>query len=137
MPHSKDSYTPPGSDEALHRMMNPSLWNCQGSNLETTMLSEALASTTQHRKEKKSNSGKIIRLEIAVSLILIGVALLLGVDQRSKITPSSYGGVISDSQPNTVKTSVDIKAIETTESTKSINNFSEDAHQLKLKVSFD
>ena len=52
MSHSKDSYTPPGSDEALYRMMNPSLWGCQDCNLETTMQTEALATTTQSREEK-------------------------------------------------------------------------------------
>ena len=91
MPHSQNNYTPPGSDETLYRMMNPSLWNCQGYNWETTMLSEALATTTQPKEEKKSNFERIIQLEIVVSsiLILIGVALLVGIDPQTNIVETS------------------------------------------------
>ena len=92
MPHSQDSYTPPGSDETLYRMINPSLWNCRGKNWETTILTEALASTTQAREEKKSNFGQIIQLEILLSLLLIGVAVLVGINP----------------QTNRVETSIDI-----------------------------
>ena len=121
MPHLKDSRTTPGSDEAFYRMMNPSLWNCQGYNYEATILTEALASTTQPRAEKKSNYGKIIRLEIALSSILIVAALLVGID----------------SQPDTVENFIDIKQIEEKKSPKLMDNFSEDDLIVKFKVSFD
>ena len=85
MPNSKEHYTYPGSDESLYRLIHSSLWSCQGSNLETTMLTEALTTTTQPRAEKKPNSGLIIQLEIVVSLILIGVAVLVGVDLQADV----------------------------------------------------
>lgn len=85
MPYSKDRYTYPGSDESLYRMINPSLWNCQGYNLEITMLTEALATTTQPREEKKLNAGRIMQLEIVVSLLLTGVALLVGFNLQSNV----------------------------------------------------
>lgn len=83
MPHSKDSYTPAGSDKALDPMMNLSLWNCQSCNLETTMLTEALAAAIQPREVKKPHSNRNIQLEIVMSSLLssllIGVALLMGI----------------------------------------------------------
>ncbi len=85
MPYSKDRYTYPGSDESLYRMMNSSLWNCQDYNLEITMLTEALATTTQPREEKKLNAGRIMQLEIVVSSILIGVALLVGANLQTDV----------------------------------------------------
>ena len=84
VPHSKDSYTPPGSDEALDQMINSSLWNCQGCNLSAMMLTEALATTTELGEEKKSNGDLTIQLEILVSLILIVVALFVGINLQTE-----------------------------------------------------
>ena len=58
MPQSKDSYPPPGSDEFLYRLRNPSLWNCQSYNLETTMLTEAISTITEPREVKKPKTPK-------------------------------------------------------------------------------
>ena len=89
MPRSKYSYTPPGSDESLYRMMNSSLGNCHVYSWEAMMLTEALATTTQPREEKKANSGKIIRLWAVVSLVLIGLAWLVGEPQSDVVnTPT-------------------------------------------------
>lgn len=49
------------------------------------MLTEALATTTQPREEKKLNAGRIMQLEIVVSLLLTGVALLVGFNLQSNV----------------------------------------------------
>ena len=85
MPQSKYSYTPPGSDESVERMMNSSLGNCHVYSWEAMMLTEALATTTQPREEKKANSGQIIRLGTVVSEILIGLVCLVGVESQSDV----------------------------------------------------
>ena len=77
MSHSKNHYTPPGSDESLARLMNySSLWMCQGSDWGAMMRQEAEATATQPLEKEKSNSGTLIRLEIVASIIFFGVVLL-------------------------------------------------------------
>ncbi len=49
------------------------------------MLTEALATTTQPKKEKKPNSRHIMQLEIVVNLILIGVTLLVSVNLQTDV----------------------------------------------------
>jgi hypothetical protein len=85
MPHLKDSYTPPGSDESLYRLMNSSLLMCQVFNSEAIMLTEAEATITQPLPVKKTNLGKIICLEIVASLILIGLALSVQLTNNSNV----------------------------------------------------
>jgi hypothetical protein len=89
MPYSKDSYTPPGSDESLYRMMNSSLWMCRGSNVEAIMLTEAMANITQPLPAKKSNLAKIIRWEIVASLVLIGLALFVQLTNHSNVVETT------------------------------------------------
>ena len=86
MSHSKNHYTPPGSDESLARLMNySSLWMCQGSDWEAIMRQEAFNTATQPLEKEKSNSGTLIRLEIGASIIFFGIVLLTQVLNNSNV----------------------------------------------------
>ena len=89
MPHSKDSYTPPGSDESLYRMMNSSLWMSGSFYAEAIMLTEAMANITQPLPAKKSNLAKIIRYRIVANLVLIGLALGVQLTNHSNVVEAT------------------------------------------------
>lgn len=72
-----DRYYFPGSDTSFSENINDSAWSiCQGSNCDNPMLREAIARTSQETEKEKSNSSKIIQIEIAVNLIFLSIVLI-------------------------------------------------------------
>ena len=86
MSHSKNHYTPPNSDESLYNLLNhSSLGIFPGNDWEAIMRQEALVTDTQTPDKEKSNSGKIIQLEIVASLIFFLIVLIAQLTNNSNI----------------------------------------------------
>ncbi len=83
MSQSKSTPSSPGSDESLYPMIDSSPIH---HNLETTMLQDAFA--TRLGNEANHNFGRIIRLEIIISLIFIGLAILVQFTNNNPVSNS-------------------------------------------------
>lgn len=101
MSQPQDHYSPPGSDQSL------ALWllsNQSYSNLtiETIMIQEALATTTESQSETKLklHSRRIICLEILVSLLFLIVGLLVQWSHKAKLVGEINSG--ARATPNTI-----------------------------------
>ena len=89
MSQSKYFHSCPGSDESLAFLLysNQSLY--PGSACEATMLQEALAVNDNPPAEKKPNYFLSIGLEILVSLLLVGLGLLIQLNNKPELaTPN-------------------------------------------------
>lgn len=90
MSHSQNPYTFPGSDESLYRLLNySSLSILPGNNWEAMVLQEALSPTTKPLEKEKSNSNRIIRLEIVASLIFFLIVLFAQLTNNSNVVSAS------------------------------------------------
>lgn len=76
MSSEKHHTTSPGCDESLYNLLS-TLWACQGSNWEAMTRQDAFATAMQPLKTKKTSLGVIIKIEIILSLLLIGASLLI------------------------------------------------------------
>ena len=68
--------SPSGSDQSMYTLIS-NLWVFQGSNWEAATRQDAIESASQPLETEMPNLSILIRVEIAASLILIGISLLI------------------------------------------------------------
>lgn len=87
---SEKHHTPsPGCDESLYNLLS-ALWVCQGSNWEAMTRQDAFATAMQPLKTEKTNLGIIIKVEIILSLLLIGASILIHWTSNSSASSAAF-----------------------------------------------